>query len=436
MAIVTIVGRPNVGKSSLFNRLTGRRDAIVDNLPGVTRDRIYGEVEWRDRSFFIVDTGGLIINEDHPLMENMKRQIEFAVDESDLILLVIDGQAGPNWMDEDVAMLLRRTSKPVIVIANKLDDLKHDEMIYDAYGLGFDTVIGVSALHKRNLYELSDLILDNLPDEEQDEKDEQEIRVAIVGRPNVGKSSIVNYLVGHERSIVSNIPGTTRDAIDSVIYRDDFKFRIVDTAGLRKRSRLRDDVEYYSLVRTLEAIGRCDVAVLVMDSTEPFTDQDKKLAAHIMEKGKGLVVVLNKWDLLDKKGKIGDKMKKEFADEMIFVKHSPLLFSSALSGRGLTKLYEKIISVDANRQTRISTNILNRMVRDILAFERLPSDGKGRFFKIYYCTQSDIEPPTFVFFVNDPDIVTNAFRGHLEKELRGLADFNGVPIRIFWRPKA
>lgn len=436
MAIVTIVGRPNVGKSSLFNRLTGRRDAIVDNIAGVTRDRIYGEVKWRDRAFYVVDTGGLIVNEDHPLMDNMKRQIQYAVEESDLILLVIDGQAGPNWMDEDVAMLLRRSSKPVIVIANKLDDLKHDEMIYEAYGLGFDNVIGISALHKRNIYELTDLILEYLPEEEDEDKDDKEIRVAIVGRPNVGKSSIVNYLTGQERSIVSDIPGTTRDAVDSVIYRDDLKFRIVDTAGLRRRSRVKDDLEYYSLVRTLEAIGRCDIAVLVMDSTEPFTDQDKKLAAHIVEKGKGLVLLMNKWDLMPKKDKIGDKIMRELKEEMVFVKHAPVLFSSALSGRGLAKLYEKIVTVYSNRQRRISTNILNRMVRDILAFERLPSDGKGRFFKIYYCTQSDIEPPTFIFFVNDPNIVNNPFEGHLEKELRSLADFEGVPIRIFWRPKA
>ncbi len=436
MAIVTIVGRPNVGKSSLFNRLTGRRNAIVDNMPGVTRDRIYGEVEWREKSFFVVDTGGLIVNEDHPLMDSMKRQIQLAVDESDLILLVIDGQSGSNWMDEDVAMLLRRTSKPVIVVANKLDDLKHDEMIYEAYGLGFEKVIGISALHKRNIYELCDLILENLPEEEIDAQDEKEIRVAIVGRPNVGKSSIVNYLTGQERSIVSEIPGTTRDAVDSVIYREDLKYRIVDTAGLRRRSRVKDDLEYYSLVRTLEAIGRCDVAVLVMDSSEPFTDQDKKLASHIVEKGKGLVLLMNKWDLLPKRDKAGDKMIKDLKEEMVFVKHAPVLFASALTGRGLEKLYEKIESVYINRQRRISTNILNRMVRDILAFERLPSDGKGKFFKIYYCTQSDIEPPTFVFFVNDPNIVNNPFQGHLEKELRGLADFEGVPIRIFWRPKA
>jgi len=436
MAIVTIVGRPNVGKSSLFNRLTGRRDAIVDNKPGVTRDRIYGEVQFQERSFFIVDTGGLMINDAQPLMEDMKKQINLAISESDLILLVIDGMEGPNWMDQDVAEMLRRSSKPVIVVSNKLDDLKHDDMIYDAYGLGFEKVIGISAMHKRNLYELCGLIIDSLPDEEPDEDKYEEIRVSIVGRPNVGKSSIVNFITGQERSIVSDIPGTTRDALDSVIYHNGVKFRIVDTAGLRRRSRLKDDVEYYSLVRTLEAIGRSDIAILVMDASEPFTDQDKKLAARIMEKGKGLVMVVNKWDLLVKESKTGDKMKKKLKDEMDFVGHAPVLFSSALSGRGLAGLLDKITDIYKHRQARISTNVLNRMVRDILAFERLPSDGKGRFFKIYYCTQSNVEPPTFVFFVNNPDIVTDAFESHMEKELRKLSDFDGVPVRIFWRQRA
>lgn len=436
MAIVTIVGRPNVGKSSLFNRLTGRRDAIVDNKPGVTRDRIYGEAKWQGRSFFVVDTGGLVADEDQPFVVEMKKQIQLAVAESDLILLVIDGLAGPNWMDEDVAGMLRQSSRPVIVVSNKLDDLKHDNLLYDAYGLGFENVIGISALHKRNLHELCDLIVANLPEDEPDVKDDGEIRVSIVGRPNVGKSSIVNFLTGQERSIVSDIPGTTRDAIDSVIYHDGTRYRIIDTAGLRRRSRLKDDVEYYSLVRTLEAIGRSDVAVLVMDASEPFTDQDKKLAARVMEKGKGLVLVVNKWDLLTKESKMGDNMKRKLKEEMNFVGHSPVLFASAVSGRGLSELFDMIADVQKHRQTRISTNILNRMVRDILAFERLPSDGKGKFFKIFYCTQSDVEPPTFVFFVNNPAIVTNAFEGHMEKELRKLGEFDGVPVRIFWRPRA
>ncbi|MBN1333943.1 MAG: ribosome biogenesis GTPase Der [Synergistales bacterium] len=435
MAIVTIVGRPNVGKSSLFNRLVGRREAIVDDMPGVTRDRIYGQAEWRERAFLVVDTGGLIVNEQHPLMENMKKQVNLAVEESSLILLVIDGKEGATWMDEDLADLLRKAAKPVIVVVNKIDDPKHDDLAYDAYSLGFENIIGLSASHKRNIYDLMDMIIENLPLEEVVPEKAEEIRISIVGRPNVGKSSILNFLAGEERSIVSDLPGTTRDAVDTVITRDGFTFRIIDTAGLRRRSRIREDLEYYSMVRTLEAIERSDVSLLIMDGSEPVTDQDKKLAAQVMEKGKGLVIVLNKWDVLPKSPKLGDRVKELIRDEMIFVDHAPLVFSSALSGRGLHKLLPQVVTIWENRRKRISTNILNRMVRDILAFERVPSNGKGKFLKIFYCTQSGIEPPTFVFFVNDPDLVTVPFRNYMEKKLREIDDFHGSPLRIFWRPK-
>ena len=435
MPVVSIVGRPNVGKSSLFNRLLGRREAIVDDMPGVTRDRLYGEAEWRDKKFLVVDTGGFLAKDENEFVEGMRAQVKLAINESDLVLFVIDGREGPTWMDEDVAEMLRKSGKPVIVVANKIDDGVHEDDVYQAYALGFEEVIGVSAEHKRYLYDLLDLIVSKLPQEEALPPVTGEIRVAIIGRPNVGKSSILNHLAGEERALVSNIPGTTRDALDTMVTINGTVFNFIDTAGLRRKSKVEEDIEYYSFVRTLQAVDRCDVALLVMDSEEPFTDQDKKLAALVVERGKGIILLLNKWDLLGNNEKLGDSMKKRFRDEMVFLQFAPLAFISALTGRGMHKIPELVLHVEESRKRRIGTTQLNRLVRDILAFDTLPTDQKGRPFKIYYCTQSSVEPPTFIFFVNHPDLASPSFENHMEKELRGLDDFTGTPIRIFWRGK-
>ena len=435
MPVVSIVGRPNVGKSSLFNRLLGRREAIVDDMPGVTRDRLYGEAEWRDRKFFVVDTGGFLARDENEFVEGMRVQVKLAIKESDLVLFVIDGREGPTWMDEDVADMLRKSGKHVIVVANKIDDGVHEDDVFQAYTLGFEEVIGVSAEHKRYIYDLQDLIVSKLPPEEELPSETGEIRVAIIGRPNVGKSSILNSLAGEERALVSNIPGTTRDALDTLVTINGTVFNFIDTAGLRRKSRVEEDIEYYSFVRTLQAIDRCDVALLVLDAEEPFTDQDKKLAALVVERGKGIVLLLNKWDLLGNNEKLGDSMRKKFRDEMVFLQYAPFAFISALTGRGMHRISEQILYVAKNRSRRIGTTQLNRLVRDILAFDTLPTDKKGRPFKIYYCTQSGVEPPTFIFFVNHPELASPAFENHMEKALRGLDDFSGTPIRIFWRGK-
>ncbi|MEA4879847.1 MAG: ribosome biogenesis GTPase Der [Synergistaceae bacterium] len=435
MAVVSIIGRPNVGKSSLFNRLVGRRAAIVDDMPGVTRDRLYGEAEWRDRKFYVVDTGGFLARDENAFLEGMRVQIKIALEESDLVLFVIDGREGPNWMDEDVADILRKSGKPVIVVANKIDDGIHEDLVFQAYSLGFEEVIGVSAEHKRNIYDLLDAIIEKIPPETSEPEDVQAISVAIVGRPNVGKSSILNYLAKQERSLVSDIPGTTRDAVDTLVTIDGTLFRLIDTAGLRRKSRVDNDIEYYSFVRTLQAVDRCDVALLVMDAEEPFTDQDKKLAAESLERGKGSLLILNKWDLLGRKDSLGDDMKRKLRDEMVFLSFAPAHFISALTGRGLQKIPKAIEAIAENRRRRIGTTILNRLVRDILAFDRLPTDKKGRAFKIFYVTQADIAPPTFIFFVNYPDLAISSFENHMEKEIRGLENFEGTPIRIFWRGK-
>jgi GTP-binding protein len=437
MAIVTIVGRPNVGKSSLFNRLIGERRAIVDDVPGVTRDRLYGQVEWRGNSFYLVDTGGLLLRDEDPIMEGMKGQILQAMEESDVILLSVDGREGLTWMDEDIAMVIRKgTPKPVVVVVNKLDDMKFDELVYEAYGLGFQDVVGISAIHARGIDDLLDRVCELLPEDDRSFNEEDEIKVALVGRPNVGKSSILNRLLGENRSLVSDVPGTTRDSIDSLMELDDGrKLRLIDTAGLRRKSRFKDDIEYYSFVRTMESIDRSDVAILVVDAVEGVTDQDKKLASSIVERGKGIVLVMNKWDLLKGDGeRIGDEKRDLVRDSLVFVNHAPLVFCSALTGRGVgAKLLDAVLGVYERRKNRFSTTKLNGLLRDVLAFERLPSDKKGKLLRIYYCTQAGVEPPMFVFFVNERNIVTRSFENHMINQIRRLGDYDGVPIRLFWR---
>ena len=433
MAIAAIVGRPNVGKSSLFNRLIGRRESIVDDAPGVTRDRIYGEAEWRDRSFYVIDTGG-ILGEESAFSAGIRAHVEAAIEECDAIVMVLDGQAGVTAADEEVAHLLRRSRKPVIVAANKLDDIKHDDSANEAYALGFEHVVPISALHKRNLEDLLDLLTELLPHDEPQEEDADEVRLAIVGKPNVGKSSMLNGLAGAERSLVSPVAGTTRDPVDTAVTLEGQRFRIVDTAGLRRRGRMDSALEYYSFVRTLAAVDRCDVALLLMDAQDPCTDQDKKIAAHVVEKGKGLVLILNKWDLVTGE-RPGDKLTKRIRDDMPFLSWAPILFTSAKSGRGLQRIAQTVLAVREARRRRIPTNVLNRLMRDVLAFDRLPSNRKGRSLRIYYCSQADTEPPTFIFFVNEPDIVNTAFENHVRNELRRLEDFTGTPLRVFWRGK-
>ena len=433
MAIAAIIGRPNVGKSSLFNRLIGRRESIVDDAPGVTRDRIYGEAEWRGRSFYVIDTGG-ILGEESAFSAGIRAHVEAAIEECDAVVMVLDGQAGVTAADEEVAHLLRRSRKPVIVAANKLDDIKHDDSANEAYELGFEHVVPISALHKRNLEDLLDLLTELLPDEKLQEEDADEVRLAIVGKPNVGKSSMLNGLAGAERSLVSPVAGTTRDPVDTAVTLEGQRFRIVDTAGLRRRGRMDSALEYYSFVRTLAAVDRCDVALLLMDAQDPCTDQDKKIAAHVVEKGKGLVLILNKWDLVTGE-RPGDKLTKRIRDDMPFLSWAPILFTSAKSGRGLQRIAQTVLAVREARRRRIPTNVLNRLMRDVLAFDRLPSNRKGRSLRIYYCSQADTEPPTFIFFVNEPDIVNTAFENHVRNELRRLQDFTGTPLRVFWRGK-
>ncbi|MGI6443116.1 MAG: ribosome biogenesis GTPase Der [Synergistaceae bacterium] len=434
MAIVAIVGRPNVGKSSIFNRIIGKRSAIVDDQPGVTRDRLYGEAEWGGKSFYIVDTGGIMPSEAHPFMDLIAQQVDLAIDESVVIIFVVDGRDGITPMDKQIALKLRKSGKPVILAMNKLDNQKQEEdMLYEAYELGFDTVIATSAEHNKGFDEIQDVLVTLLPEEAEIEESSDEIRVTLVGRPNVGKSSLFNAIAGEKRSMVSDIAGTTRDVVDTLVEVDGTKFRFLDTAGLRRKSKVKSDIEYYSNVRTYQAIDRCQVALVLLDAQEPVTDQDKRLIGQVLERGKGLILVMNKWDLAPKESKIGDKMRDLLIDELPFAKYAPQIFISAISGRSLHKLPEMILSVENNRKRRISTSELNRLVREVLIFERMPGDGKGRSLKIYYCTQADGAPPAFIFFVNDITLSTRPFRRHLENIIRKMGDFSGVPIKIFMR---
>ncbi len=435
MGIVTIIGRPNVGKSSLFNRLLGKRSAIVDDFPGVTRDRLYGEVTYEERNFYIVDTGGIMAGVDGPFSDLVKKQVDLAMNESNLLIFVIDGREGITPMDEEIATLLRKSGKPIILAMNKLDNPKLLDTVYDAYELGFDRVVGISAEHNINIDELLDATVALLEDDSFPEEDDAIIPVTLVGRPNVGKSSLLNALTGEERALVSDIPGTTRDVVDSLVEIDGTTFRILDTAGLRRKARINSALEYYSGVRTYQAIDACRVAIVMLDATEPVTDQDKHLIGHVLERGKGLILAMNKWDLAPREDKIGDKMKKLLAEELPFASHAPSIFISALSKRGLDKLPAMIRRVDENRQRRVSTSTINRLVQEILAFERMPGDGHGHHLKISFCLQANGTPPAFVFFVNNEKYVTKSFSRHLENIVRKTADFSGTPVRIFFRAK-
>lgn len=433
---VAIIGRPNAGKSSLFNRLTQTKNAIVDDIPGVTRDRLYGEVEYRGKNFYVIDTGG-IFGEDTEFSEGIKNHVDEAVRECDVIIFLIDGHEGVTNSDEEIANFIRRASgsdKSVIVAVNKLDDVKHDDLANDAYILGFENVIPISAVHKRNLDELLDLIIKFLPVENEIEFEDNndEIKIVIAGKPNVGKSSLLNKITKSERSLVSPIAGTTRDPVDMKIEIEGQNFRIIDTAGLRRRAKFDGDLEYYSFVRTLAAVDRADIALLLMDAREPCTDQDKKIAAHVVQKGKGLIFIINKWDLVHKSA---DEITKKTRDDMPFLNFAPIIFASALNGRGLQKIIQTVLTVNENRKKRIPTNLLNRLMRDVLAFDRLPSDRKGRALKVYYCSQAEAEPPTFIFFVNNPELVNSSFENHVKNKIRELEDFTGSPIRTFWRGK-
>jgi GTP-binding protein len=432
--IVAIVGRPNVGKSTFFNKIVGRRISIVEDTPGVTRDRIIAEAEWTGHHFFLIDTGGIEPDSKEIIPAQMRMQAELAMDMADVILFLVDGREGLTTADEEVAAMLRRKGKDVILVANKIDTPKMPDHYYDFYELGLGEPFAISSTNQLGLGDVLDEIVGRFPEKSMAEEEEDDIKIAIIGKPNVGKSSIVNAFVGEERVIVSDIAGTTRDSIDTPFEKDGVKYTLIDTAGIRRRSKVTDDVEKFSVVRAVAAIERCDVALLVIDATEGVTEQDKKIAGIAHEAGKGIVVVVNKWDLVTKETNTMRDFERKVKGEMVFMSYAPVLFTSALKGQRLPQVLETARSVAEMRAMRVSTGQLNNLIQDAMMMNNPPSD-KGRRLKIYYVTQVGVKPPLFSFQVNDRELMHFSYSRYLENKIRDAYSFAGTSIKFVFREK-
>ena len=432
--IVAIVGRPNVGKSTLFNRIAEKRVSIVDDTPGVTRDRIYADAEWTGHEFALVDTGGIDFNETDELLPAMRNQAKLAMEEADVILFVVDGKVGITDVDQIIVSMLRTTKKPVVLAVNKVDNLKGVTDSYEFYGLGLGEPFAVSAVNALNLGDLLDAIVEALPEEVPIEDEPDTIRVAVVGRPNVGKSSLVNALLGQERVVVSNIPGTTRDAVDTYFKQDGVTFIFVDTAGMRRRGRIDAALERYSVIRSLRAIDRADVVLMLIDAVDGVTEQDKKIAGYVHESGRASVLVVNKWDLLPKDGKTSLRYTETLRQELGFMQYAPVVFLSALTKQRVTRIPEVVKFVAEQQAMRVSTSLLNQVVRDAVGINPPPSD-RGRKLKIFYATQASVRPPTIVIFVNDQELMHFSYLRFLENKLREAFGFEGTPLKMVVRPR-
>ncbi len=429
--VIAIVGRPNVGKSTLFNRIVGQRLAIVEDTPGVTRDRIYANCHWLNHEFLLIDTGG-ITDERDPIQLQIRKQVEVAVAEADIIIMVVDGRQPLTAFDDQVTTLLRKANKPVVLAVNKIEHF-NIQINPEVYSLGFGEPIQISGEHGKNIGDLLDAALAFSP-QEPEETDPDAIRVTVVGRPNAGKSSLVNAILGKERLIVTDIPGTTRDSIDTPFTIGDKHYLLVDTAGIRRKSKVDTSVEYYSVLRALKAVERSDVVLLVIDASGEISDQDLKIGGIIKNTGKACIIVVNKWDLLDESEKTAEQFRKEIGRQFDFLEYAPVLFISAKTGHHLPKLLPLINQVMANYLLRISTNKLNQVIGDAIAMHHPPSN-KGRLFKIYYTTQTAVKPPTFLFTVSDPDGFHFSYRRYLENRLREEFDFIGTPLKFETRVK-
>lgn len=433
--VVAIVGRPNVGKSTFFNYLAGKRISIVEDTPGVTRDRIYIEVEWRSRKFTLIDTGGIEPYSENKIMQQMKTQAEIAIETADVIVFMVDMKDGVTASDNEVATMLRKSKKPVILVVNKVDRVGElPTEVYEFYNLGIGDLMAISSIHGLGMGDLLDEIYKHFPDEADQEYDEEVIKVAVVGKPNAGKSSLINKVLGEERVIVSDIPGTTRDAIDTYIENDEGKFVFIDTAGIRRKSRINENIERYSTIRSWTAIERADVCLILIDAEEGVTEQDTKIAGYAHEQGKASIIVVNKWDLVQKDTGTLEAYRKSVLDKFSFMLYAPVVFISAKTGKRVDRLYDLIKYVDNQAALRISTGVLNDLLNEATAMVQPPSD-KGKRLKIYYMTQASVKPPAFVLFINSIDLMHYSYERYLENQIRKSFGFEGTPIKFMLREK-
>ena len=433
--IVAIVGRPNVGKSTLFNAIAGERISIVKDTPGVTRDRIYADCSWLNHAFTLIDTGGIEPDSSDIILSQMREQAQTAIDTADVIVFITDVRQGLLDADFKVADMLRKSRKPVILTVNKVDSIKKfGNDVYEFYNLGLGDPLAVSAAERLGLGDLLDEICRHFPEGSGEESQDERPRIAIIGKPNVGKSSLINTLLGDNRVIVSDVAGTTRDAIDTTIFHQEKEYVFIDTAGLRRKSRVRGDIEYYSIVRTVAAVERADVVLVMMDATEGVTEQDAKIAGIAHDRGKGIIVVVNKWDAIEKDDKTIYRFRERISEVLSFIPYAEYLFISAVTGQRLHRLFESIDSVIENRSMRVQTGVLNEIISEATVMQQPPSD-KGRRLRIYYATQPSVKPPTFVLFVNDKELMHFSYVRYLENRIRETFGFGGTSLRFIIRER-
>ncbi len=435
LPVVAVVGRPNVGKSTLFNKLVGQRISIVEDTPGVTRDRIYSKCEWRNREFMLVDTGGIEPNSEDVILKQMRRQALLAIEKADVIVFLTDLKSGVTASDYDVAAMLQKSGKPVVLCVNKCDSIgEPPPEFYEFYNLGLGDPVAVSAAHGHGSGDMLDEVFKYFPEEDEEEYSEEYIKVAVIGKPNVGKSSLINRISGEERAIVSDIAGTTRDATDTVIENEDGKYVFIDTAGIRKKSKILEKIEHYSVLRAYMAVDRSDVCVIVIDAEVGFTEQDSKVAGYAHEQGKGCIVAVNKWDAIEKDSNTMDEFTKKLKEDFSFMSYVPFVFISAKTGLRIDKLFKMINEVNAQNSMRISTGTLN----DVLAYATTrvqPPSDKGRRLKIYYMTQPSTKPPTFVIFVNRAELFHFSYQRYIENQIRQTFGLEGTPVRFVIRER-
>ena len=433
--VVAIVGRPNVGKSTLFNTLAGDKISIVQDTPGVTRDRIYADVNWLNYNFTIVDTGGIEPESNDIILKSMREQAEIAISTADVIMFITDVRQGLVDADGKVADMLRRSGKPIVLVVNKVDSFeKFMPDVYEFYNLGLGEPMPVSAASQLGLGDMLDEVVKYFDNSATNDEEDERPRIAIIGKPNVGKSSIINKLLGEDRVIVSDIAGTTRDAVDTTIVRNDTEYVFIDTAGLRKKNKIKEEIERYSIIRTVSAVERCNVAVLVIDATEGITEQDTKIAGIAHERGKGMIIAVNKWDAIEKDDKTIYKFTNDIRQKLSYMPYAEMLFISAQTGQRLPKLFETIDAVIENHSLRVATGVLNEIMAEAVALNQPPSD-KGKRLRLYYITQVSVKPPTFVIFVNDKELMHFSYTRYIENKIREAFGFRGTPLKFIIRER-